>query len=83
MESEREEYVFYETLNDEKDIYSVSGKESVGKRQQMPYDFRPEIEMKDGTFYIRCCFFGDIWDILSEIGNEQKKKNYRLLHHYF
>ena len=63
----------YETLNGEKIYIQYPGKESVGKRQQMPYDFRPEIEMKDGTF-ISDAAFGDIWDILSEIGNEQKKE---------
>lgn len=63
----------YKTLNGEKIYIQYPGKESAERRQQMPFDFRPEIEMKDGNF-ISDASFGDIWDILSEIGKEQKKE---------
>lgn len=63
----------YETLNGEKIYIQYPGKESAERRQQMPFDFRPELELKDGTF-MSDASFGDIWDILSEIGKEQKKE---------
>ncbi len=63
----------YETQKGEKIYIQYPGKESAERRKQMPFDFRPELEMKDGTF-ISTASFGDIWDILSEIGKEQKKE---------
>lgn len=63
----------YETLNGEKIYIQYPGKESAERTPKFPLDFRPEVEMKDGTF-ISDASFGDIWDILGEIGKEQKKE---------
>lgn len=63
----------YETLNGEKIYIQYPGKESAERTPKFPLDFRPALEMKDGTF-ISDASFGDIWDILGEIGKEQKKE---------
>lgn len=62
----------YETQKGEKIYIQYPGKESADRKQIMPLDFRPELQMVNGDF-ISDVSFGDIWDILSEIGKEQKK----------
>lgn len=62
----------YETQNGEKIYIQYPGKESADRKHIMPLDFRPELQMANGEF-ISDVSFGDIWDILSEIGKEQKK----------
>ena len=62
----------YETQNGEKIYIQYPGKESADRKLIMPLDFRPELQMANGE-YISDVSFGDIWDILSEIGKEQKK----------
>lgn len=63
----------YETQEGEKIYIQFPGKESIDRRQVMPLDFRPELQMASGKF-ISAASFGDIWDILSAIGKEQKKE---------
>ena len=62
----------YETQNGEKIYIQYPGKESADRKLIMPLDFRPELQMANGE-YISDVSFGDIWDILSESGKEQKK----------
>ncbi len=62
----------YRTQNNEKVYIQYPGREStLSGDQHRPYDFRPELQMSNGDF-ISVASFGDIWDILSEIGKEQK-----------
>lgn len=63
----------YETVKGEKIYIQYPGKESVRSNPQMPFDFRPVLELCNGTF-LPDVSFGDIWDILNEIGTEQKKQ---------
>lgn len=63
---------FYDTLKGEKIYIQYPGKESVGRSIIMPLDFRPKLQMNNGKF-ISDISFGDIWDILDEIGKEHKK----------
>ena len=63
----------YETLKGEKIYIQYPGKESEERKKIMPLDFRPELQMCNGE-YITAASFEDIWDILDEIGREQKKE---------
>ena len=62
----------YETLKGEKIYIQFPGKESE-EENKMPLDFRPELQMSNGSF-ITPTSFGDIWDILDNIGQDHKKE---------
>lgn len=65
--------LIYTTQKGERIYIQYPGKESdIGRKEVMPLDFRPELQKADGEF-IPDISFGDIWDILNDIGSEAKK----------
>lgn len=60
----------YSTLQNENIYIQFPGKESVNN-PQMPKDFRPKLQMRNGEF-MQDASFGFIWDLLDEIGREHR-----------
>ena len=62
--------LLYNTLQSEKIYIQLPGKESA-ETPNMPFDFRPKLQLCTGEF-ISDISFGTIWDILDKIGREHK-----------
>ena len=70
--SKERQLLLYTTQKGEKIYIQYPGKESV-ENVAMPLDFRPELQLEDGS-YMPDASFGFIWDILDSIGKAHNKE---------